>query len=127
MPSQAWTITDNSSGEPEVWAFPISPNKFTPPGRSASIRDESTTGSTGGVILFQGRDAVPTLTFSGTIDSAAFKEDLEEQLNKWYDLVLTDDQGNDYNVIFTEVSFERIKSAINHHRFHYNVTAKVLG
>ena len=122
----SWTITDNSTGSPVVFTFPISPNKFTPPGRDASIKAEATTGSIGGTIIFQGRDKVPTLTFSGTINSETFHDNLIAELNKWYDLILTDDQGATYNVIFTKYTLERKKSAVNHHRYSYNVTAKVL-
>jgi len=122
----SWKITDNSTGSPVVFTFPISPNKFGPPGRKANIKDESTTGSVGGTIMFQGRDAVPTLTFSGTINSSTFHDNLRAELDKWYDLVLTDDQGAYWNIIITDYSLERIKSAVNHHRYSYNVTAKVL-
>jgi len=122
----SWTLTDNSTGSPVVYTFPLSPNKFNPPGRDANITDESTTGSTGGTIMFQGRDAVPTLSFSGKITSESMHDNLRAELDKWYDLILTDDQGATWNIIITTYSMERIKSAVNHHRYTYEVTAKVL-
>ena len=122
----SWTITDNSTGSAVVWTFPLSPKEFKHPGRSASIIDESTTGSIGGTILFQGRDAVPNLTFGGTINSAVMYTELRAELDKWYDLVLTDDQGATWSIIVTNYTMTRKKSALNHHRYTYNVTAKVL-
>lgn len=122
----AWTLTDNSTGVPVVYTFPISPKEFTHPGRSASITGEATTGPVGGTILFQGRDEVPTLSFRGTITSAAMYTGLRAELDKWHDLVLTDDQGASWVIIVSSYSMDRIKSAINHHRYSYSVTAKVL-
>lgn len=122
----SWTLTDNSTGTPVVYTFPISPNKFNPPGRDAKISAESTTGSIGGTILFQGRDAVPTLSFSGKITSASMYTNLRAELDKWYDLILTDDQGATWSIIITNYSMERLKSAVNHHRYSYDVTARVL-
>ncbi len=121
-----WTITDNSTGSSVVWTFPLNPKEFDHPGRDANLTDMATTGSVGSTIIFQGRDKVPTLSFGGTITSSTFYTELREQLDKWYDLVLIDDQGAEWNVLFTTYTMQRIKSAVNHHRYTYNVTAKVL-
>lgn len=122
----SWTLTDNSTGSPVIWTFPISPNTFTPPGRTATVITETTTGNVGNTIYFQGRDDVPTLTFAGTITSQTMHDELRAELDKFYDLVLTDDQGATWNVIIESYTFERKKSAVNHHRYAYNVTAKVI-
>ena len=121
-----WTLTDNSTGSPVVFTFPMNPIEFEHPGRDANIIMETTTGSTGGTIMFQGRDAVPQLSFSGKVTSETFYNDFRAELDKWYDLVLTDDQGASWNVIVTNYTFKRNKSAINHHRYDYSVTCKVI-
>jgi hypothetical protein len=121
-----WTLTDNSTGSPVVYTFPINPITFEHPGRKANFTAETTTGNTGGTILFQGRDEVPTLSFGGLVNSATFYTELRAELDKWYDLVLTDDQGATWNVIVTDYSFRRKKSALNQHRYEYKVTCKVL-
>jgi hypothetical protein len=121
-----WTITDNSTGSPVVWTFPMNPIEFDHPGRNANILMETTTGSIGGTILFQGRDQVPVLTFGGTINSSTFYTQLRAELDKWNDLILTDDQGAAWNIIVDSYSMQRKKSAINQHRYSYNVTCKVL-
>ena len=33
----AWTLTDNSTGSPVVYTFPINPNEFEAPGRRANM------------------------------------------------------------------------------------------
>jgi hypothetical protein len=121
-----WTLTDNSTGTPVVWTFPMNPREFTHPGRQASVVTETTTGSIGGTIMFQGQDAVPTLSFAGTINSETFYTQLRAELNKWYDLILTDDQGTSWSIIIDSFTMERKKSALNQHRYTYNVTAKVI-
>jgi len=121
-----WTITDNSTGTPSVYTFPINPREFTWPGRTAKINEETTTGSVGNTILFQGRDDVPTLSFTGTITSQTFRDGLRAELDKFYDLVLTDDQGDSWNIIVQSYNMKRLKSASNQFRYEYSVTCKVL-
>jgi hypothetical protein len=121
-----WTLTDNSTGTPVVWTFPMNPIEFQHPGRKANFSTEATVSSIGSTILFQGRDEVPTLSFTGTITSSTFYDELREQLDKFYDLILTDDQSNSWTIIVESYSMDRKKSALNHHRYSYNVTAKVL-
>lgn len=121
-----WKIIDNSTGSPVEWVFPMNPIEFEHPGRKASITTETTTGNNGATIIYQGRDEVPQLSFSGTITSSTFYDELREQLDKWYDLVLTDDQGASWNILVSDYTMRRKKSAINHHRYEYSVTCKVL-
>ena len=121
-----WKITDNSTGTPSVYTFPINPIEFDHPGRDANITDMATTGSVGGTILFQGRDKLPQLSFTGKITSATMYTNLRAELDKWYDVVLTDDQGAEWNIIIQSYTMKRLKSAVNHHRYEYSVTAKVV-
>ncbi len=121
-----WTITDQSTGTAVDWTFPLNPYEFDPPGRDASFTDMATTGSVGSTVVFQGRDKVPTLSFTGTITSATFYSELRAELDKWYDVVLTDDQGAEWNVIFQSYSMKRIKSAKNQHRYTYTATARII-
>lgn len=121
-----WKITDNSTGTPSVYTFPINPIEFDHPGRDANLTDMATTGSVGGTILFQGRDKLPQLSFTGKITSSTFYTELRAELDKWYDVVLTDDQGAEWNIIIQSYTMKRKKSAVNHHRYEYSVTAKVV-
>lgn len=121
-----WTITDSSTGSDVVWTFPVNPNAFKHPGRSATIKSEMAVSPTGGVILFQGRDNVTQLSFSGIVNSETFYNELKTQLDKWYTLLLTDDQGSTWDIVITSYSMTRVKRALNQWRYDYEVTAKVI-
>lgn len=121
-----WKLTDSSTGSPSDYVFPINPISFDHPGRTANFSAETTVGNIGGAILFQGRDKVPELSFSGLVNSETFYTELRAELDKWYTLLLTDDQGASWNILVSSYSFKRKKSAINQHRYDYTVTCKVL-
>jgi len=121
-----WKITDNSTGTPVVWTFPINPNAFTHPGRAASLTQERTVANTGNTIIFQGADAATQLSFSGIVNSETFYNELRTQLNKWYVLGLTDDQNASWNIVVKSYSMTRVRKALNHYRFDYEVTAIVV-
>lgn len=123
MPHVAWTLTDNSTGSPEVMTFDINPNSFDAPGRSANITLEQTTGPNGQTLLYQGRDSAKTAKFSGVVRTEAFFNTLNTWKDKWYPLVLTDDQGNSWNIIIREWTWTRLRRQNN---WRYNYTADVI-
>ncbi len=121
-----WKITDSSTGTPVDWTFPINPISFTHPPREASISETQAVSPTGGAILFQGRDKVVQLSFEGLTNTQTFYNELNAELAKWYPVVLTDDQGNTWSIVFSKSSFKRVKRATNHWRFDYTVNAIVV-
>lgn len=121
-----WKITDSSTGTPVDWVFPVNPNEFKPPGRKATVKAESAIAPTGNVILFQGRDEVTKLSFSGLVNSETFHDELKEQLDKWHTLTLTDDQGSTWDIIIMTYSMKRVRRALNQWRYDYEVTATVV-
>lgn len=123
MPHVAWTLTDNSTGTPEVMTFDINPNSFDPPGRQATIVQEQVTAPNGQTLLFQGRDQTRTASLSGVVATQAFYETLNTWKDKWYPLVLTDDQGNSWNVVIQEWTWTRLRRTNN---WRYDYSAKVI-
>lgn len=121
-----WKITDSSTGSPVDWIFPVNPIAFTPPPREASISDTQAVSPTGGAILFQGRDKVVRLSFEGLINSETFYNELRIELGKWYPLVLTDDQGSSWSIVFEKSTFKRVKRVQNQWRYDYTVNAVVV-
>lgn len=119
MARVAWTLTDYSAGVPLVFEFPINPNTFTPPGRSASISQEQSTA--GQAVIFQGRDAIARGTMAGLVNTQSFYEELEQWGDKWYVLELTDDQGSTWEILITNISWTRVKRATNHWRYDYSI------
>lgn len=121
MAHVAWTLTDNSTGSPVVYSFPVNPNTFQSPGRQASISQESTTAPNGTTILFQGQDKAPTGSFGGAIMSASMLADIQTWANKWYVLTLTDDQSRTWDILITGLSLDRLRRATNQNRFNYQI------
>jgi len=121
-----WTLTDSSTGSDVVWTFPVNPNEFTAPARKATFKQESVLSPTGGTILFQGRDSVVKMAFSGIVNSETFYNELRTQLDKWYTLVVTDDQGSYWDIVIESYSFKRKRTALNQWRYDYEVKAIVV-
>ena len=121
MPHVAWTLTDNSTGSPVIYSFPINPNQFDVPGRTAQIESQTTTGPNGTTVLFQGKDEPPKGSMSGAVTSEAMRLDLETWTDKWYVLTLTDDQSRAWDILITNFSYSRLRRATNQNRFDYKI------
>ena len=121
-----WTITDSSTGSDVVWTFPVNPNEFSPPARKGTFKKQSVLSPTGPTVLFQGQDAVPSLKFSGIVNTETFYNELRAELDKWYTLVLTDDQGSYWDVVIESYNFNRKRTALNQWRYDYDVSAIVV-
>lgn len=121
-----WSLTDYSTGAAVEWSFPVNPNKFQHPQRLANVRQITSSSPQGGTIVFQGRDNPRKLSFSGLVNSETFYNELSAELYKYYPLELTDDQGSSWTILVENVTFERIRRALNQWRYDYSVTAIVL-
>ncbi len=121
----AWTITDNSTGSPVVMTFDINPVTFDPPGRNTNIVVSLTTAPNGQTLLFQGRDNPGELSFTGAVLTQSFYNKLDAEKDKNYPLVLTDDQGNTWNIVFRSWRWTRLRRT-NNWRFDYQTTAIVV-
>ena len=117
----AWKLTDNSTGTPVEYQFPINPNSFVPPGRTASITVQTVTAPSGGAIIMQGRDAVSSGSMGGVVRTAAQRDDLVSWTEKWYPLVLTDDNDESWTILITGITWDRLKSTTTTHRLEYNI------
>lgn len=123
----AWTLTDNSSGTPVVFLFPINPNEFDPPNRRANITEEMSVAANGNPVLFQGRDQVRHGSMAGVVRGAQFFADLDAWASKWYPLVLTDDLTQSWTIIITEITWKRLRRAVEPNRYDYNIEFLVVG
>jgi len=104
-----WTLTDNSGGAPVVMTFDINPVGFEPPGRDATIESQSTTAPNGQHIFFQGKDQIPTASFEGAVNTQTFFDTLNIWKDKSFPLVLTDDEGRSWTILFKGWKWTRIK------------------
>lgn len=120
-----WSLTDNSTGTPVVLEFEWNPIKVDTPGRSNNMTTEQTTASNGSVIFFQGRDTPRMIRFEGGVGSETFYNSLNTWKDKFYPLVLTDDQNSTWTVIFKSWSWDRVKRR-NPWRYNYSAEMYVL-
>lgn len=116
-----WTLTDNSTGSPVVFTFPVNPNAFTPPGRNATIATTLGTAPDSIAILMQGRDAVRSGSFSGAVLTQAFFLNLQTEADKAYPLELADDQGTIFDILITGIKWERIRRFNHPFRHDYTI------
>ena len=107
MARTAWTLTDNSTGSPVVLSFDINPREADYPGRENPLIQESGTAPNSAAIIFQGRDALPTISFVSTVRGQTNYADMKLWSQKWYPLVLTDDLNNSWTVLFKRATFKR--------------------
>ncbi len=126
MARTPWTLTDNSTGSPVVLSFEINPKDADYPGREAVFVMESGSSPSSAPIIFQGRDALGTFSFIGDVRGQTHYEDLQLWTQKWYPLVLEDDLGNTWNVLFRRVTFKRKRRAIEQWSFEINAELVVL-
>ncbi len=120
-----WTLTDNSTGSPVVMTFDINPNEFEHPGRRSNLLAEVVSAPNGGVVFFQGRDKSRDLTFQGAVLTQSFYDKLDAEKDKHYPLILTDDEGTQWTILFESWTWKRVKRR-NPWRFDYTAKAKVL-
>lgn len=119
-----WTLTDNSTGSPVVFTFPVNPNEFSPPGRSATIGTTLGTAPNAIAILMQGRDQIRSGSFSGAVLTQAFFNNLQTEVDKIYPLELADDQGTTFDILITGIKWERIRR--HNHPFRHDYTIDFL-
>jgi hypothetical protein len=107
MARTPWTLTDNSTGTPVVLEFDINPKEADYPGREANFVQEHGSSPSSAPIIFQGRDGLPTFSFVAMVRGQTNYSDMELWVNKWYPMVLEDDLGNTWTVVFRRAGFKR--------------------
>ena len=123
---EQWKLTDYSTGSAVDFVFPVNPNEFSHPDKTAKVKNEQTVATSGSVVMFMGRNELPTMSFSGSIRTEQFYNDMKTWTDKWNPLVLTDDQGNTWSILITKYSPKRLRKANNQWRFNYSVEASVV-
>jgi hypothetical protein len=126
MARTAWTLTDNSSGSPVVLTFDINPSDAEYPGRQANLIQESGSSPVATPIVFQGRDALPSLSFTGRVRGQTSYGDFDTWKDKWYPLVLTDDLSNSWTVLIRSWNFTRLRRHVEPWTFEVKAEFMVL-
>ena len=101
--------------------FPINPNEYSPPGKSANFSIQRTTAPNGQALLFQSLNDIAQGSFSGIVTDAGFYQALNAWTQKWYPVYLEDDRGNVLQVILTNVQWTRRRRHIDPDNYEYTI------
>lgn len=123
MPRVAWTLYDPQLDD--TLEFEWNPNQFSPAGRSSSITSEGAVAPNGQRIYFQGIDGMKRNELDGAVGSQAFFLELDAWKDKHYPLVLTDDTGTSWTILWDTWTWKRV-SRRNRWRYDYSASAIVL-
>lgn len=121
MPRTPWILSDFSTGIEETFEFPINPNQFTPPGKTANITTQRTTAPNGQAIIFQGLNEVVEGSFSGVVKTQDFYTTLSAWAAKWYPLILQDDRANTWQILIRDLQWTRRHRYIDPDTYEYTV------
>lgn len=66
------------------------------------------------------------MNFSGLVNTQTFYNELRTELDKYYPLEVTDDQGQSWYVIVESYQFTRLRRALNQWRYDYDVQCLVV-
>lgn len=113
-----WQISDPD--EDDTWVFPMNPKAGALPDRQKTITAQSVSASDaqGAVLLFEGADAAPKISWNGTILTQDFYDDMNTWFDKRRQVQLTDDLNNTWWVYLTKFTPKRI----NKHNYPWAMT-----
>ena len=118
-----WIFREVYDGE-DIYEFAINPLDATMPSIQKTLTKQIT--ASGKPVIFQGRDAVQTMSFSGTILDQIHLEIMNEWFIKEKQISITDDLGQQYWVYLTNFSPTRNYSSQYPWRHEYSANATVL-
>lgn len=110
--------------DPDLYEFAINPLDVSMPSVQKTFTEQKT--ASGKSVLFQGRDQVQRMSFSGTILTQLHFEIFEEWFSKEKQVSITDDLGNQFWVYLTSFTPTRNYSARFPWRHEYNAEAIML-
>ena len=118
MPARIpWVLRDPQTSDEYLWD--INPNEFSLP-YTKSLTYKSSAAPDGKTLVFEGRDEVQDISFSGVILTEAQYEELIVWFNKRYQLELEDDLGRTFFIYFTSFNMTRKRSTQHPWRHEYN-------
>ena len=129
MPTRiAWILRDYSAGAtptPEEYRWQVNPAEFSIPYQK-TISYQSTAAPDGNAVIYEGRDPVQRMTYSGTVLTQEQYEDLVYWFSKRHQLELTDDLGRTFWVYIVSFSPSRKRSNTYPWKHTYNGEMAIL-
>lgn len=110
--------------DPDIYEFAVNPLTARMPGVQKTFAKQKT--ASGKEVIFQGRDLVKTMAFSGTILTEEHLEVMDVWFSKEKQVSITDDLGQQYWVYLTSFNASRNYSSQFPWRHEYSAEATVL-
>lgn len=120
----AWTFYDPVTSE--QYAFQVNPNEHTAPNRQKKMSIADTSAPDGRTILFEGRREVQKTSWSGVIISQEQFQEFDVWFEKPYQILLTDDRGQEYWVYLDSWAPTRQRAQNYPWKHEYTMSAYVL-
>lgn len=124
MPTRIpWIFRDLHQAEPVEYTWEVNPREFDI-GFRKQIQYESTSASDGRALLYEGRDEVKRVTFSGTILTEDQYDMMMLWFNKRYQMQLQDDLGRLFSIYI--VSFQPKRQRSNGYPWKHEYTCEAI-
>lgn len=119
-----WTFYDPTG--PTTYNFPINPNEGGSPELRKTISYQNTSAPDGKVLVFEGRDSPPTMSFSGTLLTEAQYEAFETWFQKRRQIKITDDLDREYWIYITSYAPKRVRARNYPWKHTYQIEATII-
>lgn len=111
---------------PEEWELQVNPNDGGTPANKKTITYQNTSAPDGLTLMFEGRDEVEQLAFSGVLLHQEQLQLFQTWFKKRHQVRLTDDLGRVFWVYITSFEPKRVRSRSHPWKHQYQATATVL-
>lgn len=124
MPVVKWVFDDLTDSS--TYTFAINPNAGGSPQYKKTINTQSTAAPDGKTLIFEGRDAPQTLSFSGVILDEDQYDAMVTWFNKRHQIKITDDLNREFMVYITDFKPRRIRAVQHPWKHEYEVDYIIL-
>lgn len=119
-----WIFTDPVTSS--TYTVPVNPKGGGTPSVKKSIKYAATSGPSGDVLTFEGRNAVQEMQISGVILDSAHLDALKLWYDREYQVSVTDDLGRTFSIYITSFDAKRIRIASNAWKHEYTMSYTIL-
>lgn len=124
MPVVRWRFDDPV--DLTSYTFAINPNEGGSPGFQKNFQYMTTAAEDGQTLVFEGRDQVQRIQFSGTLFTEAEHDAFVTWFNKRYQVQITDDLGREFSIVIESFIPKRVRARAFPWKHTYEVSAVVV-
>jgi hypothetical protein len=119
-----WTFDDPVNLD--SYTFDVNPNEGGSPALQKAFQYSNTSAPDGKTVVFEGRDQVQKIEFSGVILEESHYTAFETWWNHRNQILLTDDLGRQFYIVIESFSPTRKRSALHPWKHEYKISATVV-